>query len=342
MKAKVSKKRIDRLVGQMLDVLVAVGIPVEKEPARTRRRIAEAALAVAGISRLFSDARSSDDGRFMTTRQIIAFENEKFGSSYSPGSYDDVRRRHLISLTAAGYVVNSSSLTSQSTNNPTRGYAAAPDFASLLRAYGTDDWGKALAGFMARRESLRSELERKRELERIPVVLPSGVEVRLSAGEHNALQRDIVQKFLPRFGFGAEVLYLGDATDRFLVREAERLSALGFFVLEHDELPDVIAYSEAKNLLFLIEAVHSSGEMTELRVRKLKDKLSKCKASLVFVSAFATRTDFRRFSASLAWESEAWIAESPDHMVHFNGWKFLELQQGEAPRRHHPLKRSKQ
>lgn len=310
----------------MLDVLTATGIPVEREPVRTRQRIAEAVLAVAGISKSLTEAHSSDDGRFLTTRQIIAFENDKFGRSYSPGSYDDVRRRHLILLTAAGYVVNSSSLSAQSTNNPTRGYAVSPDFAALLRVYGTPGWANAVGDFMVRRETLRSELERKRELERIPVVLPSGVEVRLTAGEHNALQRDIVQKFLPRFGFGAAVLYLGDATDRYLVREAERLSELGFFVLEHDELPDVIAYSESKNLLFLIEAVHSSGEMTELRMRKLKGKLSKCRANLVFVSAFATRKDFRKFSATLAWESEAWIAESPDHMIHFNGWKFLELQ----------------
>ncbi len=323
---KTHGKKADRLIGQMLDVLAATGIPVEKEPVRTRRRIAEAALAVAGISKSFAEANSSDDGCFLTTRQIIAFENEKFGRNYSPGSYDDVRRRHLILLTAAGYVVNSSSLSSQATNNPTRGYAASPDFAALLRKYRTPDWKKAVADFMDKREALRSELERKRELERIPVVLPSGVEVKLSAGEHNVLQRDIVQKFLPRFGFGAEVLYLGDATDRYLVRETERLSALGFFVLEHDELPDVIAYSEAKNLLFLIEAVHSFGEMTELRMRKLKGKLSKCTASLVFVSAFATRKDFRKFSATLAWESEAWIADNPDHMIHFNGWKYLELQ----------------
>ena len=88
----------------------------------------------------------------------------------------------------------------------------------------------------------------------------------------------------------------------------------------------MIAYSESKNLLFLIEAVHSSGEITELRMRKLRGKLSECTASLAFVSAFATRKDFRKFSANLAWESEAWIAENPDHMIHFNGWKYLELQ----------------
>ena len=77
---KTRSTRADRLIGQMLEVLAATGIPVEKEPVRTRRRIAEAALAVAGISKSFSEAHSSDDGCFLTTRQIIAFENEKFGA----------------------------------------------------------------------------------------------------------------------------------------------------------------------------------------------------------------------------------------------------------------------
>lgn len=326
---KKPNNRIDRLVGQMLEILRAIGIPVETKPIRTQRRIAEAALAVAGVSKSFKEAVSSDDGRFLTTRQIIAFENDKLGGNYSPGSYDDIRRSHLILLTTAGLVVNSSALETQSTNNPTRGYAASPAFATLLRAFGTAEWRGALEDFTLRRESLRLELERRRDLECMPVLLPSGVELRLSAGDHNALQRDIVQEFLPRFGFGAEVLYLGDSTDRYLIRESERLAALGFFPLEHEELPDVIAYSESKNLLFLIEAVHSSGEMGEIRVRKLREKLVACKASLVFVSAFATRDSFRKFSAKLAWESEAWIAESPDHMIHFNGWKFLSIHNGQ-------------
>lgn len=325
MKNTTKTKGIEKLIGRMLAVLEQTGIPVENEPPRTRRRIAEAALAVAGISKSFAEAKSADDGRFLTTRQIIAYENEVLHGHYSPGSYDDVRRRHLILLTTAGHVVNSSSFESQSTNNPTRGYAISPAFATLLRSVGSVEWDAALAEFMGRRESLRAELERKREMEKIPVVLPSGVEVKLTSGEHNALQRDIIQEFLPRFGFGAEVLYLGDSVDRFLVRDTARLSALGFFVVEHDELPDVIAYSADKNLLFLIEAVHSSGEMTELRVRKLKGKLATCKPSVVFVSAFASRTAFRKFSANLAWESEAWIADNPDHMIHFNGWKFLEI-----------------
>ena len=215
----------------------------------------------------------------------------------------------------------------RSTNNPTRGYAASPIFAELLRSYGTMEWEQTLATFRQRNEELKEILARKRELERIPVILPSGIEIKLYAGEHNELQRDILQKFLPRFGFGAEVLYLGDTIDKYLNREDEKLDAIGFFELEHEELPDVVAYSKEKNILFLIEAVHSYGQMGEIRVKKLKDKLRNCTAQLIFVSAFENKKIFRRFSDDIAWESEAWIADNPDHMIHFNGYKFLEMHQ---------------
>ena len=29
----------------------------------------------------------------------------------------------------------------------------------------------------------------------------------------------------------------------------------------------------------------------------------------------------------IAWETEVWIADSPEHMIHFNGYKFLEINQ---------------
>ena len=323
---KINKSpRVKKLILSMLNILEAIGIPIEQEGDRTKVRIAEAALAVAGIKRSFSEAVSSDAKNFLTTRKIIDFENDYLEGEYSSGSYDDIRRHHLILLTTAGYVVNSSQLDTQSTNNPTRGYAASPIFAELLRSYGTKSWEKTLEDFKQKNEELKEQLARKRELERIPVKLPSGIEVRLSAGEHNELQRDIIQEFLPRFGFGAEVLYLGDTTEKYLIREDEKLKAINFFELEHEELPDVVAYSEEKNLLFMIEAVHSFGQMGEIRVKKLKEKLQDCTAQLIFVSAFENKKIFRKFSEDIAWESEVWLADNPDHMIHFNGYKFLEI-----------------
>ena len=168
---------------------------------------------------------------------------------------------------------------------------------------------------------------RKRNSEKIPVKLPSGVELELSAGEHNVLQKCIVEDFLTRFGMGAEVLYIGDTSDKYLYRNDAILKQIGFFALEHEELPDVVAYCSDKNLLFLIEAVHSAGPMSEIRVRKLKKQLEKCTAIPIFVTTFLNKKEFRKWVTEIAWETEVWIADSPEHMIHFNGYKFLEIHQ---------------
>lgn len=40
--------------------------------------------------------------------------------------------------------------------------------------------------------------------------------------------------------------------------------------ISHDELPDVIAYSESKKWIYFIEAVHSSDPISETRLIQLK------------------------------------------------------------------------
>lgn len=319
------KKRAAVLVESMLEVLTSIGLPLENLSARMRIRIAEAALAVADIRTSFAEAKSQEEGVFLTTRKIIDFENKHLGENVSPGSYDDIRRRHLQPLIFAGLIVNSASLETQATNNPTRAYAATPEFSALLRCFNTDGWADALEVFRKVNGERISALARDVDSRLIPVRLPSGRELPLSPGEHNRLQRDIIEEFLPRFGFGAEVLYLGDSSDKFLHLDDKRLSELHFFALEHEELPDVVAYSASHNLLFLIEAVHSCGPMSAVRVAKLTGKLHEVSANVVLVSAFESRRTFRKFVADIAWETEVWIADDPDHMIHFNGWKFLEM-----------------
>ncbi len=313
-----------KLIFSMLDILGDVGVPLDGTPRRLEK-MAMACLAVGGISKSLAEAKSADDGHFLTTREIIEFENRHFGEHISSGSYDDIRRKDLLMPVAAHVVLNSSSLDPQATNNPTRGYALSPLFADLLRKYGTPSWGETLKRYVSNVEILKEELERKRNLEKIPVRLPSGINLHLSPGEHNELQKLIVEEFLSRFGMGADVLYIGDTTNKQLYKDDRNLNEIGFFTLEHDELPDVVAYCKEKNLLFLIEAVHSAGPMSEIRVRKLKAHLKDCSAKIVFVTAFMTRKDFRKWCADIAWESEVWLADSPEHMIHFNGYKFLEM-----------------
>ncbi len=85
----------------------------------------------------------------------------------------------------------------------------------------------------------------------------------------------------------------------------------------------MLAYSKQKNWLFLIEAVHASNPITELRRRTLERLTADCIFGTVYVTAFLTREGFAKFAKEIAWETEVWIAESPDHLIHFNGDKFL-------------------
>ncbi len=315
---------VKELIFSMLDILGEVGIPLDGTPRRLEK-MAMACLAVGNIKSDFQEAKSADDECFLTTRGIIAFVNENYGEKISPGSYDDTRRKDLLYPVQAGVVVNSSSLDTQATNNPTRGYSLNPLFAKLMKSYGSQEWNDELKSYKMQIKLLTEELERKRNIEKIPVKLPSGIDLSLSAGKHNILQKRIIEDFLPRFGLGAEVLYIGDTSDKFLYKDEETLGQIGFFTLEHEELPDIVAYSKEKNILFLIEAVHSSGPMDEIRVMKLNKQLENCTAISVFVTTFLNKKEFRKWVEKIAWESEVWIADSPEHMIHFNGYKFLEM-----------------
>ncbi len=43
----------------------------------------------------------------------------------------------------------------------------------------------------------------------------------------------------------------------------------------------------------------------------------------VFVTAFLNRRGLLKYLGDIAWETEVWVAKTPDHMIHFNGERFL-------------------
>ena len=312
-------KAVQKIINEALDILESVGIPMTKTE-RGLERMAVCFLAVAGVTKDWTKAKENAN---LKSRDIINLVNKNFEEKISSGSYDDIRRKDLKLLVLADIVVNSGVNKDSSTNDPTRGYALHPDFKHLIVTYKTANWTKNLKEFNENKPSLADILSRKRDLEKIPVKLPNGKPIELSLGVHNVLQKAIIEEFLPRFGSDCAVLYIGDTSNKTLHIELEELEKLKFFDLSHDELPDIIAYSKKKNWLYLIEAVHSSGPMSETRVLELKKMLKDCKAELIFVTSFLTRPDFKKWMLNVAWETEVWIADNPDHLVHFNGHKFL-------------------
>lgn len=311
---------VAKMIDEAIELLSLVDIPTDGETERSLERMAMAFLAVAGIKTKWTDAINS---RSLKTRDIITFNNENFEENISSGSYDDIRRKDLKMLVLAGLIINTAEKPDAATNDPTRGYCLETTFMNLVHTYGTSEWDERLKEYKKNSKSLKEQLQRNRDIEKIPIILPNKTELIFSKGAHNDLQKAIIEEFLPRYGKGCEILYVGDTANKSLHLEKQKLESIKFFELSHDKLPDIVAYDSQKNWLYLIEAVHSSGAINEIRLLELKKLTEECKASIIYVTAFLNRAEFRKWSSEIAWETEVWVADNPDHLIHFNGDKFL-------------------
>ena len=56
---------------------------------------------------------------------------------------------------------------------------------------------------------------------------------------------------------------------------------------------------------------------------ELRTLFAGCSAWLVFVTALPDFATFTKYASEISWETEVWIAANPDHMIHFNGERFL-------------------
>jgi len=119
------------------------------------------------------------------------------------------------------------------------------------------------------------------------------------------------------------VLYLGDTTAKELVKNVDKLRELGFEITAHDKMPDVVLYLEDRDWIYFIEAVTSVGPMDPKRIREIKEMTAGVRSGKIYVTAFPDFKTYKRFIDSLAWDTEVWIADEPDHMIHHNGDRFM-------------------
>ncbi|MBK9157305.1 MAG: BsuBI/PstI family type II restriction endonuclease [Propionibacteriaceae bacterium] len=132
-----------------------------------------------------------------------------------------------------------------------------------------------------------------------------------------------MSQFCPRFTPGGQVLYLGDADAKLAIFEEAALEGLGVHANHHGKFPDLVVYLQQENWLVLAEAASSHGPVDSKRHQELKSLFDNSTAGLVFVSCFPDRAGMRPFFPGLSWETEAWVASDPDHMIHLNGDRFL-------------------
>ena len=299
------------------DILEQLGLP----PAQRNDISCLTLLALTGLSE--DDPWSQTSKPSLSIHQILGFMRDVYGTEYAENTRENVRRQVIHQLEQARVVDRNPDAPDLPTNSPRTHYGLTDDALNVLRLYQSSGWESELHAFRTSHGALLEIYQRRRRMQEIPVRTSTGDEIRLSPGRHNRLQAQVVTDFGPRFAPGSILLYLGDAANKLLHLDREKLDLLGIPLTEHDKLPDVMLYDEERAWLFLVEAVTSHGPVNPKRVEELEITLKDCVATRVYVSAFPDLQQFKRYVDKIAWETEVWIAEIPDHLIHFNGDKFL-------------------
>ena len=306
-----------RKVDEALALLKALDLPRAQQNERS-------ALTLLALLDLRPDTPWAEAGSpLIGITPIMEFIAKHYGKTYKPNTRETVRRQTVHQFRDAGLIVANPDNPKRAVNSPKAVYQIEPEALALLRRCGTDTWRSHLAMYLKRAGTLATRYAQDREMARLPVTLPLGEKLNLTPGGQNELVKRIVEEFCPRFAPGGHIIYIGDTGEKFAVFDKDALARLGVAVDSHGKIPDVVVHRTDKDWLVLIEAVTSHGPVNPKRREELAEVFAGSSAGLVYVTAFLTRKAMVKYLGDISWETEVWVAESPGHMIHFNGERFL-------------------
>jgi adenine-specific DNA-methyltransferase len=306
-------------IDEAIDVLTSLGLPRRQQ--NERSALVLLALLNVGKEETWDQAT---EGRLLRIHDMIKWMEASYGKKYQENTRESIRRQTLHQFEQAALVVKNPDDPTRPTNSGNTCYGVTPEALELLRLYGSERWIKALEAYLEKHPSLQDKYARRRKVNRIRVTMRNGEEIELSPGVHNELQRNIINEFAEIFLDDAQVLYVGDTARKNLYIDEDLFNELGIPIPSHDKLPDVLMYDPENKWLILVEAVTSHGPVSSKRLEELERLFSDCIAERIYVSAFPDWATFKKYVDDIAWDTDVWIAEVPDHMLHFNGAQFLQ------------------
>ncbi|WNK19030.1 BsuBI/PstI family type II restriction endonuclease [Halomonas piscis] len=60
------------------------------------------------------------------------------------------------------------------------------------------------------------------------------------------------------------------------------------------------------------------GVITENKKKLLDESLRLCRLGVSLITVFSDRHDFAEVADQIAWGTKVWIANEPDHMIHYD------------------------
>lgn len=247
---------------------------------------------------------------------IIDFVRTDLGGVVAENTRESYRKQSLKPLLDQGFIT----ITRTSVNDPNTHYRLNREFEDLLLGYLAQESERERERLIARfrrpsvTEQPATEGQVKMEVNGQPLVL--------SPGAHNELEKWVVEVFAPAFIDEPYVLYIGDAAHK--LKYGDPLAKeLGICLDEHAKAPDVLLYSRSRNIVYVVEAVTSSGPINEARIRDIEVGLwpSLKTFGVEYFTAFPDRKTLRRFVEEIAWGTQVWIAAEPYGLIIFRRYR---------------------
>jgi hypothetical protein len=304
-------------IDQALKIIIDVGMP----RAQQNERSALCLLALLDMEP--TDTWQEVKPHLIGITPIMDFAREHYHKDYAPNTRETFRRQSMHQFVQAGIALYNPDDPTRPVNSPKAVYEPSPDFIELVRMYGTSEWAESLAKYLEANTALAQKYDWEREQVKIPVQVSDELVLKLSSGDHSLLIKDIIEEFAPRFVPGSELVYVGDTGSKWNHFNEELLSSLGVAVDNHGKMPDVILYYPEKDWLVLAESVTSHGPVDGKRYEELSTMFASATCGLVYITALPSRSLLSKYLPVIAWETEVWVSESPSHLIHFNGDKFL-------------------
>jgi hypothetical protein len=254
---------------------------------------------------------------------IMDWARGHYDKEYAPNTRESFRKQTVHQFTDAGLALLNPDKPDRPTTSPHTVYQIEPTCLALLRSFGSSEYELKLKGYKAARIGLAERYAKHRKMKMVPVKIAGDKQITLSPGEHSELIRKIWEVFAAQFIPGGELVYVGDTGEKWGYFDETILTELSVAIGSHGKMPDVAVYDRERNWLVLAEAVTSHGPVDGKRHDELQRLFRKTRAGLLFVSAFPDRRTFRQYAEIISWETEVWIADSPTHLIHYNGARFL-------------------
>ncbi|KAF6558336.1 hypothetical protein G9G63_25755 [Paenibacillus sp. EKM202P] len=255
--------------------------------------------------------KSLSEGARIT--DILEFARNDLNKNYAENTRETIRKHSLKYLVDFGLVHVNKDDPTRPVNSGNTNYTLVDEFAELLTIYNDPNlFSSKMQGFVNVAAINRRNYLESLEKHKVQISVPFRTcdPLTLSPGDHNIIEKLIVDELFKEDNRKTHLVYLGDTKNKKRHIDPYLVEKIGISIDEHAKLPDVIGFDEVNNDVLIFEAVASSGPVDFLRKKELEVLFAQCPFPLIMNTVFLKRRVFQKFSTNIAPDTSAYVIES--------------------------------